>query len=145
MRRIDHWLYLAAFLKEKKLEKDLMRPIYDHYRKVKRILGKNSVVFQRPVVSVRQKYSSLTFYHRMSPHKARQFSTKNFFPTTINTYHPIRAIRESNRAWIPTTCKYPIWTYLLRIKHFTFRYGLTDRNCYAKKTLCCSKNRNWKK
>jgi hypothetical protein len=33
----------GCLLKDKKQEKDLMRPIYDHYRKVKRILGKKSV------------------------------------------------------------------------------------------------------
>ena len=31
-------------LKQTKLEKDLMRPLYDHYRKVKRILTKNASV-----------------------------------------------------------------------------------------------------
>ena len=30
------------FIKQTKLEKDLMRPLYDHYRKVKRILTKNT-------------------------------------------------------------------------------------------------------
>jgi len=28
--------------KQSKLEKDLMRPLYDHYRKVKRLLVKNN-------------------------------------------------------------------------------------------------------
>lgn len=35
---------MLNLLKQTKLEKDLMRPLYDHYRKVKRILSKNSSV-----------------------------------------------------------------------------------------------------
>jgi hypothetical protein len=38
--------YLIKFyhFKQTKLEKDLMRPLYDHYRKIKRLLANNSTV-----------------------------------------------------------------------------------------------------